>query len=75
MSWAALLGAGLKLLAALAEWWRDRQLIDAGKAEQKADDQGVAIAKMGEAHDIENRLDAAGDAGIDGLRDKWTRKP
>lgn len=44
MSWAGLIAGVVKLLAAFAEWWRDRQLIDGGKAEQKAADQGAAEA-------------------------------
>lgn len=70
-----IVGSGLKLLSTIASWFANKQLIDAGQAEQKAADQGAALQEEGKAHDAEISVDAAGDAALDRLRDTWTRKP
>jgi hypothetical protein len=73
VSWAAIAAAIVKGLAALLQWLQNRQLLDAGRAEQRAQDGAERDQAREEADAIDNRVDGASGAELDELRAKWTR--
>lgn len=56
MSWAAIASAIVKGLAALFQYMQNRQLLDAGKAEQKAADQGATLDAIRKANQAAEKL-------------------
>lgn len=73
-TWTKILQYGLKAVAAFLDVIRNRQLLNAGKATQRADDAEARGKANAAAASVEQRVDGASDAELDSLRDKWTRK-
>lgn len=65
LAFAAAFVWGLLLLAG--------KLMGAGKAQEQAAQAARNEQIRRQADEVRNEVDAAGDAGIDRLRDKWTR--
>lgn len=74
MTWAKILQFVTQALAALFDYMRNRQLIDAGRAEQAADNAQANQKARHEADAVNQRVDNASDAELERLRDEWTRK-
>jgi VCBS repeat-containing protein len=73
MPWAAIGAALLKGLAALWQWLQNRQLLQAGQAEQRSADQAAAQHEEGQAHEVAIDIAGRSDAAIDELSEQWTR--
>jgi len=70
--WARVVAGGLILLAILAAVLK---LIGAGRAAERADQLKRNAEARRKSDEVDNRVDAAGPAERERLRDKWTRKP
>lgn len=72
MTWASILAGALKLLNALADYLSRKQLLDAGRAQQRADDLTEQQSKVRDANQapIRRRSDPEYDSR---LRDKYAR--
>ena len=59
MTWAKIIARALRMLGALAEIFRNRQLLNAGKAEQRADDLTEEQERVRKANSavVRNRAD------------------
>lgn len=67
--WKAL----LSLLSSIAGYFREKQLLDAGRAQERSEGRGEAIDETLEANRIRNRI--AGDHGErDRLHEKYRRQ-
>jgi hypothetical protein len=71
--WASLIAGIVKLFGLIASYINNKQLLDAGKASQQADDAKATQKAKDELHDIQNTLAADADKRKQ-LRDKWTDK-
>lgn len=70
--WSTIIGGIVKLLVAISEYIRDKQLIDAGKAEQIVEQVQVAQKARDDLHQIVNDITTADGLKRQQLRDKWT---
>lgn len=68
--WAKLLVVGAIVGAVLLAIFK---LMAAGRAQERANALAKAAERTQEAKDVEAHIDRTDDAGIDKLRDKWTR--
>lgn len=73
MFWSIVAGV-VKLLASFAEYVQNKQLIDAGKAEQQIEQAKIAEKAKDDLHDIQVSISIADDAKRQQLRDKWTAR-
>lgn len=71
--WALISGV-VKLFGEFFAYVNNRQLIDAGKAEQQAAQAQIAEKARDDLHDIQISISGADDLKRKQLRDKWTSK-
>ena len=72
MSWAAILAGLVKLFGAVADYFRSKQLIDAGEAKAKADTARKNNAVLVERAKTKADIDSMSDAAVDDELSKWT---
>lgn len=71
--WGSIVSSALKIISSITTYFSNKQLIDAGKAEQSQEQMQAQSRAQKDAQDVENDINNLSDADLDKLRDKWTR--
>lgn len=71
-SLANLIASVAKFFSVIVDYFKNQQLIDAGRNEQKVKDVEIALKEKAAADEIKNSVNAADSGIVNELRNKWS---